>query len=238
VALDTFPYNGTVTTLESLWMNVPVITLVGESHAQRVGYSILKNLDLEELIAFTPDEYIEKSVALARSPEKITGLKKVMRKRLMASSICNPEVFTREFELKLKQIWTERLHQAGAEKNAAPLDSSPADANASGFMDRSIQAMGQLRMAMVKLKHGEYQKAIDLAIPKQDTDSLAALAAYIRGVASYQLDKPEEAVSALERCLVQDPENSGARELLQHILEASHGTAKPPADFGSIETIQ
>ena len=50
IALDTFPYHGTTTTCEALWMGVPVITLVGEVHAQRVSYSILKNLGLDELI--------------------------------------------------------------------------------------------------------------------------------------------------------------------------------------------
>ena len=104
IALDTFPYNGTVTTLEALWMNVPVVTLVGESHAQRVGYSILKNLDLETLIAQSDDEYVVQAVELARHSERVKELKTRMRKNLLASSICNPHVMTRELELRLMAI--------------------------------------------------------------------------------------------------------------------------------------
>jgi predicted O-linked N-acetylglucosamine transferase (SPINDLY family) len=109
ISLDTFPYNGTVTTLEALWMNMPVIALVGESHAQRVSYSILKNLNLDQLIAFTEEEYVSKSIELAEHPELIRELKTKMRKNLLASSICNPKVITREMELNFKRIWMEYL---------------------------------------------------------------------------------------------------------------------------------
>ncbi len=113
IALDTFPYNGTVTTLEALWMNLPLITLAGESHAQRVSYSILKNLDLDRLISFTEEEYVSKAIELARNPEIVRELKTRMRKNLLASSICNPRVITREMELNFKRIWMEYLQAEG-----------------------------------------------------------------------------------------------------------------------------
>ena len=58
VALDTFPYNGTTTTCEALWMGVPVITLAGTLHAGRVGASLLHQLDLTDWIAHSPEEYV------------------------------------------------------------------------------------------------------------------------------------------------------------------------------------
>ncbi len=61
VALDTFPYNGTTTTFDALWMGVPVITLAGDRHASRVGLSILSTLGLTEFAAQTSDQYVASS---------------------------------------------------------------------------------------------------------------------------------------------------------------------------------
>ena len=61
IALDSFPYNGTTTTCESLWMGVPVIVMAGKQHSGRVGMSILHRLSLEECIANDEDEYVKKA---------------------------------------------------------------------------------------------------------------------------------------------------------------------------------
>ena len=59
VALDTFPYNGTTTTCEAMWMGVPVITLAGKTHVSRVGVSILANVGMREFIANSEAEYVD-----------------------------------------------------------------------------------------------------------------------------------------------------------------------------------
>ena len=79
IALDTFPYHGTTTTCEALWMGVPVITLAGQSHVSRVGVSLLGNVGLAELVAGGTDEYIRLAVALARDRERLTGLRGGLR---------------------------------------------------------------------------------------------------------------------------------------------------------------
>ena len=71
IALDTFPYPGGGTTCDALYMGVPVITLVGERHNSRFGYSLLANMGLEELCAFSVKEYIQKAIELANDRERL-----------------------------------------------------------------------------------------------------------------------------------------------------------------------
>src|SRR5205814_10653812 len=74
IALDTFPYGGTTTTCEALWMGVPVVTLAGRSHASRVGASLLTRIGEPALIADSPAAYVAAAVALARDVERLAGL--------------------------------------------------------------------------------------------------------------------------------------------------------------------
>ena len=105
IALDTFPYNGTTTTCEALYMGVPVITLVGQVHAGRVGLSLLGNLGLDELIARTPNDYMAFAVSLANKWERVCELRDTLRERLLTSVICDADSFARKVEQAFRQIW-------------------------------------------------------------------------------------------------------------------------------------
>ncbi len=105
IGLDPFPYNGTTTTYEAMWMGVPVITLAGVSHAGRVGTSILTALGEPGLIAANLDQYVAKAVALARQPQKISEYRATLRGRLAGSSLCDGPGFTRRLELALTEAW-------------------------------------------------------------------------------------------------------------------------------------
>ena len=111
IALDPFPYNGTTTTLDALWMGVPVITLAGASHVGRVGVSQMSNLGLQELIAKNQDDYVNIAVGLAGNIEKLSALRAGMRERMLASPLMNVERFARNLEQGYEQMWAGRNHK-------------------------------------------------------------------------------------------------------------------------------
>jgi predicted O-linked N-acetylglucosamine transferase (SPINDLY family) len=116
IGLDTFPYQGTTTTCESLWMGVPVVVLAGQSHRQRVGYSILKNANIEETIANSEEEYIDIAVRLAKDRDALERLRYNIHARLRASILCDPARFTRQLEEAYLQVWNRLC----GGKNLAP----------------------------------------------------------------------------------------------------------------------
>jgi protein O-GlcNAc transferase len=107
IALDTYPYSGTATTCESLWMGTPVVTLAGETHVSRVSASLLIHLGLDELVAGSEAEYVAKAVALAREPERIALLRLTLRDRLSTSPMLDSRLFTRSVEEAYRAMWRE-----------------------------------------------------------------------------------------------------------------------------------
>jgi protein O-GlcNAc transferase len=98
IALDTFPYNGTTTTCEAMWMGVPVVTLAGEAHVGRVGVSLLHAVGLEDLIARDQDDYVQRAVSLAQDPAQLAALRAALRQRMAASPLCDAPHFARKVE--------------------------------------------------------------------------------------------------------------------------------------------
>ena len=108
IILDTFPFNGGTITAGALWMGVPVVTLVGQPHRQRMGYSMLKNIGVEDTIAWSEDEYVEIAVSLAQEPARLARLRHRIVAGIRRSILCNPPRFTQQFEEALRQAWNDR----------------------------------------------------------------------------------------------------------------------------------
>ena len=105
IALDPFPYNGTTTNCDALWMGVPVVTLAGRTHASRVGVSQLSNLGLTELIARDPDEYVDIAVRLAKDTERLATLRAGLRARMSASPLMDAARLTQHLEAAYRRMW-------------------------------------------------------------------------------------------------------------------------------------
>lgn len=98
IALDTFPYNGTTTTCEALWMGVPVITFTGDSHRDRVGASLLHAIGSGELVARNREEYVYKAIQLANNTTAIDNFRTCLRDDIKISPLMNAEKFTKDLE--------------------------------------------------------------------------------------------------------------------------------------------
>lgn len=105
IALDTFPFNGGMTTFDALWMGVPVVALEGTSVVSRQSTSILCNLGLEELIFPDVESYIAGAVALANDRDRLAELRTIMRPRMSRSSLCDAEQFTQDLETLYQRMW-------------------------------------------------------------------------------------------------------------------------------------
>ncbi|OGI03065.1 MAG: hypothetical protein A2X42_05050 [Candidatus Margulisbacteria bacterium GWF2_38_17] len=105
ISLDTFPYNGTATTCESLWMGVPVITLEGNTHVSRVGVSLLSNIGLSSFIAQSQEEYTAIAINLANTPDILYNIRKNLREMMRQSRIMDAQHFTQDLETAYTEMW-------------------------------------------------------------------------------------------------------------------------------------
>lgn len=105
IVLDTFPYNGATTTLETLWMGIPLVTRVGEQFAARNSYTMMINAGITEGIAWTDEEYIEWGVRLGKDEalRQQVGLK--LKASRQTAPLWNGKQFTREMEKAYEQMW-------------------------------------------------------------------------------------------------------------------------------------
>ena len=108
IALDPFPYNGTTTTCEALWMGVPVVTLAGNRHAGRVGASLLAQLGLTDNVAKSRESYVTLACTLARDRDALASAREGLRERMAQSSLCDGPGFCRRMEAAFERMRRER----------------------------------------------------------------------------------------------------------------------------------
>jgi predicted O-linked N-acetylglucosamine transferase (SPINDLY family) len=106
LGLDTFPYNGHTTSLDSLWMGVPVVSLCGQTVASRAGFSQSSNLGLaDQLVAETDERFVELAVNLARDLPRLSELRRSLRVRMEKSPLMDAAGFARGIEAAYSFMW-------------------------------------------------------------------------------------------------------------------------------------
>ena len=141
IALDTFPYPGGGTTCDALYMGVPVITLVGERHNSRFGYSLLMNIGLEELCAFSVDDYIKKAVELANDRERLREYHLTIRRKMEESPVMDDAIYMSEIEQAYEKIFATWLN--GESLPNFPQEPAPiTEALAKEYYKRAVSYVG------------------------------------------------------------------------------------------------
>jgi len=113
IALDPFPYGGHTTTLDALWMGVPVVSLAGRTGVARGGLSILSNLGMRELVTGSEADYVKVAVELARDVPRLTALRATLRGRLEASLLMDAPRFARQIEEAYRAMWKVWCMESG-----------------------------------------------------------------------------------------------------------------------------
>ena len=109
VALDPFPFNGSTTTFEALWLGVPVVTLAGDTLMSRWTASMLSALKLDHLAARTPDDYVRRAAELVADPPALAALRENLRGRVAASPLCDGRRRARQVERLYRAAWRRRV---------------------------------------------------------------------------------------------------------------------------------
>lgn len=118
LALDPFPCNGGTTSLDTLWMGVPFVTLAGAHFISRMGVSILSNAGLTDLIASDATEYVDLAVGLANDRERLWRLRDGLREKIEASPLMDAPRFTRNLEAAWRAMWRTWCASAGTRRDA------------------------------------------------------------------------------------------------------------------------
>jgi glycosyltransferase involved in cell wall biosynthesis len=126
IGLDPFPYNGTTTTCEALWMGVPVVVLDGDRHSGRVGVSLLTRVGLTELIADSGADYVAKAVGLAQDHQRLAQLRSGLRGRMQNSPLCDAQGFAREVEKSYRKMWQNWCQDNSIDEQKHPFSARPA----------------------------------------------------------------------------------------------------------------
>ncbi len=109
IALDAYPFNGGVTTLESLFMGVPVVSRYGDRCPSRMGLYYLSHVGLESLAAESEIDYVKRAVALATHPDLLERLRSSLRARLLSSPLCDGQRYARQWQEVTRRMWQQWL---------------------------------------------------------------------------------------------------------------------------------
>lgn len=109
IGLDPFPYNGTTTTFEALWMGVPTLTICGDRHASRVGTSIMSNIGLNDFVCDDKKDYVRKAKELAGKKDYLESIRHTLRQKLSESKLCDSQAFAKDIEQLYSQVIEKML---------------------------------------------------------------------------------------------------------------------------------
>src|SRR5579859_5339084 len=214
IALDPFPYNGTTTTCEALWMGVPVVTLEGTRHSGRVGASLLTQVGLQELIAADVEEYVRIAADLAADRKRLGELRSTLRHRVAVSPLCDAEGFARKLEHTYRTIWrkwcfedsgkdcsTEEIFAAAVQKHQAGQFAEAEHLYNRVLASNALHADALHLLGVLAHQMGRNSIAVELISKAIEIDGAAAHYHSNLGIALKELGRLDEAIASYGRAL-------------------------------------
>jgi predicted O-linked N-acetylglucosamine transferase (SPINDLY family) len=122
IALSPFPYPGGTTSVEGLWMGVPVLCRRGDRFLSNICASMLRSAGLADWIAEDNDDYVSKAIAFANDPSRLASLRTRLRDALIASPLTDPARFARHLQAAFEAMWRERVIELTGQPLALPTD--------------------------------------------------------------------------------------------------------------------
>ena len=119
IMLDTFPFNGFVSTFDALWMGVPVVSLCGETWVGRGGASILKHVGLDVFVAYSPQEYVQKACAFANQLDQLNAIRHSLRPLLLQSPLCDCRRLAWGLEKEFRFMWRQWVSKGMTQEDGA-----------------------------------------------------------------------------------------------------------------------
>ncbi|MBK9132674.1 MAG: tetratricopeptide repeat protein [Gammaproteobacteria bacterium] len=195
IALDPFPYTGTTTTCETLWMGIPVVSLAGQTSVARSGLALLKAVGLEELVAHDVAGYVRIATDLARDPARLDRLRRDIPARFDASPLRDEAAFTRDLEDAYRDMWRQWCARGPAPETAAP-------AATPNVKDR-LEAL--LEQGLARYMRREFAAAAEDFRAALALDPKHAEAQRKLGNAYFAQGRLDEAVACYQQAVALDP---------------------------------
>lgn len=223
IALDPFPYNGTTTTCEALWMGAPVIALRGNRHSARVSASILTHCQLTHLLAETREEYVTKAVALAQDLEALTKFRQNARNLMQGATLCNPKIFARDMESALRTMWTAWCNKDTISTTQTEQGEHMTNARKTG--ENPGTALMLNRKGEELFNAGNTQEATQFFEQAIGIDPDCAIAHNNLGVLFYHGGQLDKALQCFRKALEVNPGDSAALENIGDVLQSMQTSA-------------
>jgi predicted O-linked N-acetylglucosamine transferase (SPINDLY family) len=207
VILDTYPYNGATTNLESLWMEIPIVTRVGEMFVARNGYTLMTNAGITEGIAWTNEEYIEWAVRLGKDADLRKQISLKLKQSKRNAPLWNSKEFAKQMEYAYKQMWNGYLADeiqninTNIENKSSMVESEDCNSN-----------------AILAAQQGQVELAIQLFKKATSLNPNYVDAHYNFGVFFNQLGDKEQAINWLQKAVSLYPQHSNSLYNLGVIL--------------------
>ena len=209
IALDTYPYHGTTTTCEALWMGVPVVTLAGLRHVSRVGVSLLSQVGAGELIARDEAHYLALAVELAGDPQRLRTYRHSLRGMMASSPLCDAAGKTAAVEAAFRQLWRD---WCAAASQSAKVPAAPPVA-VGGSRPTADAAAGELFLrsmdkGRISFESGNWPEAAAAFREAAMLEPAAADAWANQGAALKSMGKVDEALACYRKSLELRPDSA------------------------------